>query len=141
MGAAYRMTRSGPVEIARLGHVHRGLGGFPNRWWRRRRYADNWGCNGDAARRPFVWLVQLSLSREGARHMTAIDGEWTPEETPEKATTYKLTARDGEYLLKVGGGFVKVLVTGSAPIHVDPIIVEADRAPFRQAATRPIISD
>ncbi len=68
--------------------------------------------------------------------MPAIDSEWTTSDTPDGAKTYKLGARDDEYLISIGGKYVKVKVTGEAPKRPDPIIVEPDRAPFRQAATR-----
>lgn len=73
--------------------------------------------------------------------MPEIDSEWTTSKNPDDAKTYKLAARDGEYLISIGGKYVKVKVTGDAAPHSDPIIVGPDRAPFRQAATRPSIRD
>lgn len=66
-----------------------------------------------------------------------IDSEWTLSDTADLAKTYKLEARDNVYVISVGGMYVKVRVTGAAPKRPDPILVEADEAPFRQLATRP----
>ncbi len=69
--------------------------------------------------------------------MPEIDSEWSPSDTPDAAKTYKLAARKDVYLISIGGKYVKVKVTGGEPERREPTIVEADRAAFRQLATRP----
>jgi hypothetical protein len=68
--------------------------------------------------------------------MPAIDSEWETSADPDKAKLYKLVPRDDEYLIAIDGKYVKVTVTGAVEPHRTPVVVEADAAPFREAATR-----